>query len=74
MKGAVLTESLIKCVLPAGVPGRNQGSFISNGATGTATVDLRGLGTLRTLVLVNGRRLVPGDPARPRPTSTSSPA
>jgi iron complex outermembrane recepter protein len=40
----------------------NQGSGVSNGATGTATVDLRDLGPKRTLVLVNGRRLVPGDP------------
>lgn len=39
-----------------------QGSNISNGASGTATLDLRGLGSERTLVLVNGRRLVPGDP------------
>lgn len=39
-----------------------QGSNISNGATGTATVNLRGLGTARTLVLVNGRRLPPGSP------------
>jgi outer membrane receptor protein involved in Fe transport len=39
-----------------------QGSNISNGATGTATVNLRGLGSSRTLVLVNGRRLMPGDP------------
>lgn len=35
----------------------------SNGATGTATVDLRGLGTVRTLVLMNGRRLPSGSPA-----------
>ncbi len=34
-----------------------QGSTIANGATGTATVNLRGLGSQRTLVLVNGRRL-----------------
>ncbi|HTW33952.1 MAG TPA: TonB-dependent receptor [Rhizomicrobium sp.] len=34
----------------------------SNGATGTATVNLRGLGAQRTLVLVNGTRLAPGDP------------
>jgi iron complex outermembrane recepter protein len=40
----------------------NQGSGVSNGATGAATVDLRDLGPKRTLVLVNGRRLVPGDP------------
>jgi outer membrane receptor protein involved in Fe transport len=40
----------------------NQSSGVSNGATGTATVDLRDLGSNRTLVLLNGRRLVPGDP------------
>ncbi len=34
----------------------------ANGATGTATVDLRGLGTVRTLVLQNGRRLPAGSP------------
>lgn len=39
-----------------------QGSNISNASTGTATLNLRGLGAERTLVLVNGRRLVPGDP------------
>ncbi|HWA92566.1 MAG TPA: TonB-dependent receptor [Rhizomicrobium sp.] len=37
----------------------------SNGATGQATVDLRGLGSTRTLVLVNGSRLMPSDPANP---------
>src|SRR5271155_5619678 len=36
-----------------------QGSNISNGATGTAEVDLRGLGPKRTLVLVDGLRLGP---------------
>jgi iron complex outermembrane recepter protein len=40
----------------------SQASTVSNGADGTATVDLRGLGPTRTLVLVNGRRLLPGDP------------
>ena len=40
-----------------------QGSNISNASDGTATVDLRGLGAQRTLVLVNGRRLMPGDPS-----------
>jgi outer membrane receptor protein involved in Fe transport len=38
------------------------GSSDSNGATGTATVNLRNLGSDRTLVLVNGRRLPPGSP------------
>ena len=33
----------------------DQGSSITNGATGTATVDLRGLGSSRTLVLIDGR-------------------
>jgi len=37
-----------------------QNSTVSNGADGTAEVDLRGLGAKRTLVLVNGRRLGPG--------------
>ena len=34
----------------------------ANGADGTATVDLRGLGNQRTLVLVDGLRLGPGSP------------
>src|SRR6185503_18362664 len=38
-----------------------QGSDVSNGASGTATIDLRGLGSKRNLVLVNGKRLQPGD-------------
>lgn len=49
-----------------------QGGNISNGATGTATLNLRGLGSERTLVLVNGRRLRPARPALPLPTSTRS--
>ncbi len=38
------------------------GASVSNGATGTATVNLRNLGASRTLVLVNGRRLPAGSP------------
>jgi iron complex outermembrane receptor protein len=37
-----------------------QNSTVSNGSNGTASVNLRGLGANRTLVLVNGRRLGPG--------------
>ncbi|WP_246194834.1 TonB-dependent receptor domain-containing protein [Pseudidiomarina piscicola] len=37
-----------------------QTSYIANGASGVATLDLRGIGTNRTLVLMNGRRLQPG--------------
>lgn len=62
LEGAVLTETLINA-LPQVVP--DQGMFISNGATGTATVDLRGFGAGRTLVLINGRRLLPGDATYP---------
>jgi iron complex outermembrane receptor protein len=34
-----------------------QNATIANGSTGTATVNLRGLGSQRTLVLVDGRRM-----------------
>jgi iron complex outermembrane receptor protein len=39
----------------------DQGSGLSMGSNGTATVNLRGLGPQRTLVLINGRRLMGGD-------------
>jgi outer membrane receptor protein involved in Fe transport len=51
----------------------SQGEFVSPGATGAATVDLRGLGAVRTLVLVNGHRLMPGDPRYPVPDINSIP-
>ena len=38
-----------------------QNSTIANGATGTATVDLRYLGSVRTLVLIDGQRMSAGD-------------
>src|SRR2546423_1707155 len=59
LQGTTRTEDLINS-LPQSFAA--QGSNVSNGATGTATVNLRGLGSQRTLVLVNGRRLQPGDP------------
>jgi outer membrane receptor protein involved in Fe transport len=40
-------------------------STASNGATGTATVNLRDLGPTRTLVLVDGKRLMPSDTGSP---------
>lgn len=57
--GNVRTEDLVND-LPQVFPG--QSSTDSNGATGTATISLRGLGSNRTLVLMNGRRLVMGSP------------
>ncbi len=62
LEGTTNVEDLINN-LPAAVSG--QTSQIANGATGTATADLRGLGPTRTLVLVDGRRLMPGDPTLP---------
>ncbi len=59
LQGTTRTEDLLNS-LPQVFA--NQGGNLSNGSSGTATVDLRGLGPTRTLVLVNGRRLGPGDP------------
>lgn len=49
-------EEVIKS-LPSAVPAIGPGT--NNGTGGGATIDLRGLGSNRTLVLLNGRRLVP---------------
>ena len=46
--------------LPSAAATQNGG--LSNSATGTAEIDLRYLGAKRSVTLVNGRRLVPGDP------------
>ncbi|HLY88288.1 MAG TPA: TonB-dependent receptor, partial [Acetobacteraceae bacterium] len=59
LQGVTRVEDLLNS-LPQVAAGQSSG--LSNGATGTATVDLRGLGPTRTLVLINGRRLLPGDP------------
>ena len=60
LQGATRTEDLIN-TLPQTFAA--QGGNLANGATGAATVDLRGLGPERTLVLINGRRLHAGDPS-----------
>ncbi len=52
----------------------DQGAYLSNGATGTATVSLRDLGPQRTLVLIDGQRLMPGDPGNPVPDVNFIPA
>ncbi|CAM4096653.1 TonB-dependent receptor domain-containing protein [Pseudoalteromonas ostreae] len=43
--------------LPATVPG--DGSNANNGSAGASTINLRGLGAERSLVLMNGRRMIP---------------
>ena len=59
LQGTNRVEDLLNS-LPSVVAAQSSG--VANGADGTATVDLRGLGAKRTLVLVNGRRLTPGSP------------
>ena len=51
-----------------------QGAAVSNGATGTATVNLRNLGADRTLVLVNGKRLPAGSVQSSAPDLNEIPA
>jgi iron complex outermembrane receptor protein len=51
-------EELIKTLPAAGV---GVDANINNGSGGGATIDLRSLGPNRSLVLVNGRRIVPFD-------------
>jgi len=63
-RGVVRVEDLIN-TLPqayADQGGSNRGGSV--GASGTATVNLRNLGNQRTLVLIDGRRLMQGDPDR----------
>jgi iron complex outermembrane receptor protein len=61
-QGTTSVESLLNN-LPSVFSG--QQNFTGNSSSGTATVDLRGLGASRTLVLVDGLRLAPGDPVVP---------
>jgi outer membrane receptor protein involved in Fe transport len=66
LQGTTRTEDIVNS-LPQAFAG--QGGNLANGATGTATVDLRNLGASRTLVLINGRRLQAGDPAQAVPVA-----
>ena len=56
LTGTVNAESLLN-QLPQIIPGNDRTS--NNPGSGIATVDLRGLGSTRTLVLLNGKRMVP---------------
>lgn len=58
-QGTVRVEDMVR-TLPQVYSAQNTSQ--SNGATGTATLDLRSLGTERTLVLINGRRMPAGSP------------
>ena len=66
--GATRVEDLLNS-LPQVVA--DQGSGLSMASTGVANVNLRGLGVQRTLVLINGRRLMGGDPNAGAPSTTT---
>ena len=62
IRGTVDTIDLLN-TLPQITPGLNsQNTGFANGANGTSTINLRGLGETRTLVLVDGKRLPFGSP------------
>lgn len=61
LSGAVNVEQVIN-TLPQVVPGAT--AFSNNPGGGVATLNLRGLGSTRTLVLVNGRRYLFFDPSQ----------
>ena len=71
LEGTTNVEDLLNN-LPQAVA--EQTSQVSNGSSGTATADLRGLGSNRTLVLIDGKRLMPGDPSLPSPDLNNIPA
>ncbi|TWB38647.1 TonB-dependent receptor-like protein [Nitrospirillum pindoramense] len=62
LQGTTNIETLLNR-LPGVTADQTQG--VSNGASGTATINLRNLGASRTLVLIDGRRMVGGDPSYP---------
>ncbi len=64
IRGTTRVEDLVN-TLPQAFAA--QGANTSNGATGTAQVSLRGLGAVRTLVLINGRRMQYGSPISSAP-------
>jgi iron complex outermembrane receptor protein len=43
----------------------DQGQIQTSNSAGIATVNLRDLGSQRTLLLIDGKRLMPGDPTKP---------
>ena len=56
--GLTNTSDILNSMLPQAAP--DQGSNLSNGSNGTATINLRGLGAVRTLVLIDGKRVPAG--------------
>ena len=59
-QGTVRVEELVRSLPSVFTGGQNASN--ANGATGIATLNLRHLGSSRTLVLINGRRMPAGSP------------
>jgi iron complex outermembrane recepter protein len=62
-EGATNIENVVNELPQVHSPAQNDN--MANNATGVANVALRGLGPTRTLILIDGRRLGPGDPQSP---------
>jgi iron complex outermembrane receptor protein len=71
LTGTTKVEDLINN-LPQAIAA--QGSTLSNGSVGVASVNLRNLGANRTLVLVDGKRIGGGDPRVSYPDLNSIPS
>src|SRR5882762_361894 len=74
-QGTSRAEDLLDSMpqLNAGLNNAANGAGVSP-VTGTATADLRGIGSFNTLVLMNSRRLNPGDSINPSPDLNAIPA
>lgn len=62
-EGATNIENVVNELPQVHSPAQNDS--MANNATGVANIALRGLGPTRTLILIDGRRLGPGDPQSP---------
>jgi iron complex outermembrane recepter protein len=73
-QGTARAEDLLNSLpqLNAGLTDSANGAGVAP-ITGTATADLRGIGSFNTLVLMNGRRLQPGDSINPSPDLNAIP-
>ncbi|MDB6046015.1 MAG: TonB-dependent receptor [Gammaproteobacteria bacterium] len=73
-QGTARAEDLLNSLpqLNAGLTESANGAGVAP-ITGTATADLRGIGSFNTLVLMNGRRLQPGDSINPSPDLNAIP-
>jgi outer membrane receptor protein involved in Fe transport len=70
-QGVTRVEDLVN-QLPQAFAAQN--ANVSNGATGAATINLRGLGSPRTLVLIDGRRMPYGSVTNSAPDINTIPA